>query len=78
MGTLRPVLMSNGEIAQRYLAGTPIGEIALRCSTSHAIIRAILVVQGVPIRSPAEVRQLASADRRARIERRRRALLKVG
>ena len=77
MGTLRPILMSNSEIAQRYLAGTPISELALRCKTSFPIIKAILQCQGVPLRSRSEQLLLSAEDRRNRIHRKRIRLMRL-
>lgn len=78
MGSLRPVLLSNGEIAERYRAGVPLITLAMTAKTSPDIIKRILTVQGVTLRSPTEARRLAVADQRARRESRRRRLVALG
>jgi hypothetical protein len=71
MGVYRPALMSNGEIAAKYLAGMTITELALRCKVGFPIIRSILEAQHVPLRSHAEVLRLRTEDRRQRHARAR-------
>ena len=66
MGSLRPILLSNSEIAERYRRGTPISELCLRAKTDHKTIVAILLCQGVHLRSRSEQQLLAAEDKRQR------------
>ena len=66
MGSLRPVLLSNSEIAERYVRGCSISELMRRTKASHGTIVAILQVQGVPLRSKSQQQMLAAEDRRQR------------
>jgi hypothetical protein len=78
MGTLRPTGMSNGEIATRYLAGTSLTELALRCKSTTDTIKRILHAYDVPLRSQREAQALAMIDRRQRTERRRQHMVALG
>ena len=73
MGSLRPVLFSNSELAAMYQAGMTLTELSIRAKTSTAIVRACLLEMGTPMRSVAEVmalRRQTRDERRARIARR--------
>lgn len=72
MGSSRPAQLSNCEIAARYRAGMSISELVLRTKSQHAVIRDILLAQGVSLRSRAEASRLAQEDRSIRDPRRRR------
>lgn len=74
----RPREHSNAEIAARYLSGTSLTELALRCHTSTDIIKRILHAYDVPLRSMREAQRLARLDRKARTERRRQRLMALG
>lgn len=74
MGTFRPLHLSNGEIAARYLAGTSMTELAMRCRSCTTTIKAILQVQNVPLRSHRECQLLAMDERRFRQAQRRAKL----
>lgn len=65
MGTLKVSRLSDAEICALYASGQGRVEIGLRAGLSEPAIKAILLRNGVVLRTPTEARQLA-ADRRTR------------
>ena len=65
-------LLTNHEIAGRYMAGISLGRLAIICGTSPVVIRRILDLQHVPVRSAMDRRAFARADRQARVRNRTR------
>jgi hypothetical protein len=66
------------EIVERYHAGAPLYEIALRAKISSERVRALLVGAGVELRTVAEINRLKGEHRAEKWARKVEALSRLG